>query len=213
MVLLFENKQNCILAQQSSLGLAGRRLAFAWYDKIIASVMLILQISLFTCSPSLILPFIIDYKENCICKGVMLIGEDRQEVFSTCGHPPLRHLRASIFPTFQQEIRTFVTPAVWNSLFPRSIYPNAKQKTPKQTKKTALPQRTDSLLLTNLPSKIENHKNNIFLQSPKSSNLNPTLWKSSVSSPVSSSRILTRKRNICRRHFLFSPSAQTATFL
>ena len=80
--------QNCILAQQSSLGLAGRRLAFAWYDKIIASVMLILQISLFTCSPSLILPFIIDYKENCICKGVMLIGEDRQEVFSTCGHLP-----------------------------------------------------------------------------------------------------------------------------
>ena len=35
--------------------------------------------------------------------------------------PPLRHLRASIFPTFEQERRTFVTPAVWNSLFPRSI--------------------------------------------------------------------------------------------
>ena len=111
----------------------------------------------------------------------MLIGEDRQEVFSTCGHPPLRHLRASIFPTFQQE-RTFVTPAVWNSLFP----------------------------LTNLPSKIANHKNNIFL--PESSNLNPTLWKSSVSSPVSSSRILTRKRNICRRHFLFSPALKLPLF-
>ena len=32
----------------------------------------------------------------------------QQEVFSTAG-PPLRHLRASIFPTFEQEGRTFVT--------------------------------------------------------------------------------------------------------
>ena len=78
--------------------------------------------------------------------------------------PPLRHLRASIFPTFQQERRTFVTPAVWNSLFPRSIKPNAKQKTPKQKEKRL---RRPLLTLSYSPTSQANYKNDIFLHSPK----------------------------------------------